>query len=38
MDISRVADFDEIKDKKNEILKGLNNIDNETFEGNKTEL
>jgi hypothetical protein len=33
-----MADFDEIKAKKNEILKGLNDIDNETFEGNKTEL
>ena len=38
MDISRMSDFDEIKAKKNEILKGLNDIDNETFEGNKTEL
>jgi len=36
MDLSRMAEFDEIKARKNEILQGLNNIDNETFEGNKT--
>jgi hypothetical protein len=33
-----MADFDEIKAKKNEILKDLNNIDNETYEGNRTKL
>jgi len=31
MDISRVSNFDEIKARKNEILKGLNDIENETF-------